>query len=189
MKVFVALVMAIFAFALTIAGAVYLAGGFTQEGMQKLLGIETPKPLEAAPPSAEQIPEVVAALNEREAELTERENAVKTEEQRIQQTRTQLEELRATLQALVEEATKSLDQADSDKQQRLVNVANSLSAMEPESAAKAIESWLPQDAAIVMQLMDDEVRGEVLNTMEPDKAAAILSAMKEVSAPPPPAAQ
>ena len=144
MKVFVALVMAIFAFAATIAGALYLSGGFTQEGMQKLLGIEAPKSQEAAPPSAEQIPEVVKALNERETELAEREAALKTEEKRIEETRGQLDELRQTLQDLVAEATKSLDQADSDKQERLQNVANSLGAMEPESAAQAIESWLPK---------------------------------------------
>lgn len=183
MRVFVALVMAIFAFAATIAGALYLSGGFTQEGMQKLLGIETPKAPEGAPPSAEQIPEVVKALNEREAELTERETALKTEERRIQETRAQLDELRSTLQGLVEEATKSLDAADSDKYQRLQNVANSLGAMEPESAAQAMESWLPQDAAIVLQLIDEEVRGEILNAMRPDKSASILQAMKDVSAP------
>ena len=187
MKVFVALVMAIFAFAATIAGALYFSGGFTQEGMQKLLGIEAPKPLEAAPPSAEQIPEVVKALNERETELSEREAALTTEEKRIEETRGQLDELRQTLQDLVAEATKSLDQADSDKQERLQNVANSLGAMEPESAAQAIESWLPQDAAIVLQMVDEEVRGEILNAMRPDNAAAILIAMKEVSAPAPPA--
>jgi flagellar motility protein MotE (MotC chaperone) len=183
MKVFVALVMAIFAFAATIAGALYLSGGFTQDGMQKLLGIETPKPLEAAPASAEQIPEIVKALNERDKDLTERETALKTEEKRIEETRAQLEELRTTLQDLVAEATKSLDQADSDKQERLQNVANSLGAMEPESAAQAIETWIPQDAAIVLQMIDEEVRGEILNAMKPDKSAAILIAMKEVSAP------
>ncbi|NUM53932.1 MAG: hypothetical protein HUU46_09840 [Candidatus Hydrogenedentes bacterium] len=187
MKVFVALVMAIFAFAATIAGALYLAGGFTQEGMQKLLGIEAPKPEEAEPPSAEQIPEVVKALNEREAELAEREAALKTEEKRILETRTQLEDLRTTLEGLVAEATKSLDAADSDKFQRLQNVANSLGAMEPESAAQAMESWLPNDAAIVLQMIDEEVRGEILNAMPPDKSASILTAMKEVSAPAVPA--
>ena len=86
MKVFVALVMAIFAFAATIAGALYFSGGFTQEGMQKLLGIEAPKSQEAAPPSATS-PEVVKALNERETELAEREAALKTEEKRIEETR------------------------------------------------------------------------------------------------------
>ena len=94
MRIFVVLVMAIFAFAATIVGALYFAGGFTQEGMQKLLGIEPPKAQQAAPPSAEQIPEVVKALNERDAELTERETALKTEEKRIEQTRQQLDELR-----------------------------------------------------------------------------------------------
>jgi flagellar motility protein MotE (MotC chaperone) len=188
MKLFVALVMAIFAFAATIAGALYLAGGFTQEGMQKLLGIEAPKPTETAPPSAEQIPEVVKALNERDKELTEREEALKTEEKRVEETRAQLAALRETLQGLVEEATKSLDQADSDKQQRLQNVANSLGAMaanEPIAAANVLESWMPKDAAIVLQLIDEEMRGEILSAMKPDRSAAILSAMKDVSAPAP----
>ena len=190
MRIFVVLVMAIFAFVATVVGALYFAGGFTQEGLQRLLGVEPPKVEQAAaPPSAEQIPEVVKALNERDAELTERETALKTEEKRIEQTRQQLDELRTTLQALVADATKSLDQSDSDKQQRLQNVASSLGAMEPESAAKAIESWLPQDAAIVLQLMDEELRGEILNAMKPDKSAAILTAMKEVSAPPATAAK
>ena len=45
----------------------------------------------------------------------------------------------------------------------------------------------PDDAAIVLQMIDEEVRGEILNAMTPDKSAAILAAMKEVSAPPAPA--
>lgn len=183
MKVFVAIVMAIFAFAATIGGALYLSGGFTKEGMQKLLGLEAPKAVEAAPPSEEQIPELIKALNERDKELTERENALKTEEKHVEEVRAQLDGLRSTLQDLVAEATKSLDKADSDKQQRLQNVANSLGAMEPEAAAVAMESWLPQDAAIVLQMIDEDVRGEILNAMTPDKAAAILTAMKDVGAP------
>ena len=159
MKIFVALVMAIFAFTATIAGALYLAGGFTQEGMQKLLGIEAPKPLEAAAPSEEQIPEVVKALNEREADLNAREEALKVEEKRVETMRLQLDELQATLKGLVADASKSLDQADSDKQARLQDVANSLGAMEPESAAPVLESWPPQDAAIVLQMIDGQVRG------------------------------
>ena len=183
MKIFVALVMAIFAFAATIAGALYLAGGFTQEGMQKLLGIEAPKAQEAKAPSEAQIPEVVEALNEREADLNAREEALKTEEKRIETTRLQLEELQATLKGLISDASKSLDRADSDKQARLQNVANSLGVMEPESAAQAMEAWAPQDSAIVLQLIDEEIRGEILNAMKPDKSAAILDAMKDVSAP------
>lgn len=183
MKIFVALVMAIFAFAATIVGALYLAGGFTQEGMQKLLGIEAPKPQEVPAASEAQIPEVVTALKEREEDLNAREEALKTEEKRIETTRLQLEELQETLKGLVADATKQLDQADSDKQARLQNVANSLAAMEPESAAQAMEAWLPQDSAIVLQMIDEEVRGEILNAMKPDKSAAILDAMKDVSAP------
>lgn len=183
MKIFVALVMAIFAFAATIVGALYLAGGFTQEGMQKLLGIEAPKAQEAPAPSEEQIPEVVEALNEREADLNAREEALKTEEKRIETTRLQLQELQTTLKGLISDASKSLDQADSDKQARLQNVANSLAAMEPESAAQAMEAWAPQDSAIVLQLIDEEIRGEILNAMKPDKSAAILEKMKDVSAP------
>ena len=189
MKIFVALVMAIFAFAATIVGALYLAGGFTQEGMQKLLGIEAPKPKEAAAASEAAIPEVVKAQKEREEELNAREEALKIEEKRIETTRVQLQELQDTLKGLVADAAKQLDQADSDKQARLQNVANSLAAMEPESAAQAIESWAPQDSAIILQMVDDEIRGEILNAIKPDKSAAILDAMKDVSVPKAPAAQ
>ncbi|MCC6795527.1 MAG: hypothetical protein IT366_10445 [Candidatus Hydrogenedentes bacterium] len=183
MKIFVALVMAIFAFAATIVGALYLAGGFTQEGMQKLLGIEAPKAQEAAAPSEAQIPEVVKAQKEREEELNAREEALKIEEKRIETTRLQLEELQTTLKGLIADAAKQLDQADSDEQARIQNVAVSLGAMEPESAAPVMEAWPPKDSAIVLQLIDEEVRGEILNAMKPDKSAAILDAMKEVSAP------
>jgi flagellar motility protein MotE (MotC chaperone) len=61
--------------------------------------------------------------------------------------------------------------------------------MEPESAAQAMEAWAPQDSAVVLQMIDEEVRGEILNAMKPDKSAAILDAMKDVSAPKGPAAQ
>ena len=184
MKAFVIMVMAIFVLVATLAGGIYMVGGFTKEGMAKLLGIEPAKVEKPAEPaSAEQIPELVKALKERATELDERDAALRTEEKRVQETRAQLEELRATLQQLVAEATKSLDKADADKQARLENVALSLGSMKPASAAEAIADWPPEDSAMMLQMIEDRARGKILDAMQPDKAAAILKAMQDVDAP------
>lgn len=189
MRLSAIILLVLLVFAGSLAGFMYMAGGFTKEGLQKLLGVEPVQTAEATPPaSTEQIPELLKAIKEREAELDEREAVLKAEEARVNEQRAQLVELRTTLSALVAEATKTMDEAEASKRQQLQNVALSLSAMEPENAADAIGSWAPEDAAIVLQLIEEErQRGAILDSLEPDQAASVLRAMQEVAPPPAPA--
>jgi len=184
MRFYVIITMSIFAGFAALGLAIYLSGALTQEGLRKLLDVE-PAPVETtdAPASEVQIPEVVKALNEREADLDAREAALKTETARLEESRAQLEELRAVLRDLVADASSSLDQADAGKQARLQNVAMSLAAMKGPQAAEAISSWAPEDAAVVLQMIEKRARGKILDSLTPDQAAAILRAMESVEVP------
>lgn len=182
MKLYVVLTVSLFAGIGVLLAALYLSGALTKEGLRKLLDVE-PAPVteNVAAVSEAQIPEVVKALNEREQELDEREAALKTEAARIDETRAQLEELRTVLRDLVADASQSLDEADAEHQQRLQNVALSLGAMKAQQAAEAISAWAPEDAAVVLQMIEERPRGKILDNLNPDEAAAILRAMENVS--------
>ncbi|MDZ4860647.1 MAG: hypothetical protein SGI88_16850 [Candidatus Hydrogenedentes bacterium] len=182
MRLYFVLTMSLFAGVAVLIAAVYLSGALTKEGLRKLLDVEPAAVVETVEPASEaQISEVVKALNERELELNDREAALKTEAARVEATRVQLEELRTVLRDLVADATQSLDEADSDRQERLQNVALSLGAMKAQQAAEAIGAWAPEDAAVVLQMIEERARGKILDNLSPDEAAAILRAMENVS--------
>ncbi len=188
MRVYFVITMALFAGIAVLGAAIYMSGALTKEGLRKLLDVEpAPAADSVKPASEEQIPELVKALQEREQELKEREEALKTEAARVEETRAQNEELLTVLRDLVADASQSLDKADADKQARLQNVALSLGAMKPAQAAEAIASWAPEDAAVVLQMIEDRGRGKILDNLKPDEAAAILRAMENVSVPTAPA--
>ncbi|GMU93105.1 MAG: hypothetical protein AMXMBFR4_21630 [Candidatus Hydrogenedentota bacterium] len=186
MKAALIVVLAIVSFVGTLAGALAMTGNLSADGIRKLVGSTGPPAVKPLPvvtlDATDQMPDLARALKEREEELNVREARLKAEEERLEQARAQLDELRASLENLIADATSTADKADAERQQRLESVAQSLGTMKAPQAAQAIEDWPPEDAAQLLQLIDERARGKILDSLTPDRAAAFLRAMREVGA-------
>lgn len=194
MKVLLYAVAALLSFVLALVGLMAYSGSLNKEGLEKLLGREQPAaPIAPAEPGADDLSATANALKEREEELAAREAEIKLEQQRLEDTQAQMEELRGTLQELIAQLTESADLRDANEEARLKAVADSLAGMKPQQAALALEQWPPSQAAQLLLLVEDRVRGKILDGVKQDKAAEILKAMAEresaLSAQAPPAAR
>ncbi|MCC6486806.1 MAG: hypothetical protein IT364_04840 [Candidatus Hydrogenedentes bacterium] len=180
MKVLLYAVAALLSFALALVGLMAYSGSLNKEGLDKLLGHKPPAaPAAPAEPGADDLSATAKALKEREEELDAREDELKLQQQRLEDTQSQMEELRGTLQELIAQLTESADLRDANEEARLKAVADSLAGMKPQQAALALEQWPPSQAAQLLLLVEDRVRGKILDGVNQDKAAEILKAMAE----------
>ncbi|MFO7975982.1 MAG: hypothetical protein R6V12_15260 [Candidatus Hydrogenedentota bacterium] len=158
----------------------YFTGNLNRESLSGLWGREEADAAAAQPYRAEVEP-LIAAVREKEQELKQREAEIEEEEKRLSLMRKELESLRDNLEKILADVNTSLDGADEAQDQRLTTVAESVASMEAKNAAETLMSELftPEEAAMVIERIEEErTRGNILNEMEPDKAALVLQALK-----------
>ena len=176
-KFILLLLVALIAFAGTVAAILAITGNLTQESLTKIVS-PPPPPVETAPEAKpDETDAVIRALQAREEDLNKREAAVKEEEDRLKKEQADLEVLRTQLVGIQQEIGKTIQAEDADHLKRVQNVALSLAKMKPAQAAKTLGTWSVQDVAKVLRFMKDKERGKLLDAIasdQPEQAAKIL---------------
>jgi flagellar motility protein MotE (MotC chaperone) len=121
---------------------------------------------------------LIKKIQEEEAQLAEKATRLEEKEQRlqvygleVQENINELKKLRLEIQKIHE----SIEQHENEKQQRLVKIYD---AMEPESAAQALEAM--DDALDSWLLLRMNVRkaGQILGALSPEKASRITTRLR-----------
>ena len=186
MKVLLYAVAALLSFVVAVLGMMAYSGSLNKEGFDKLLGRDQPAaPAATALPGADDLSASALALKEREEEIAAREKELAQQQKRLDDTQSQMEELRSTLQELIAQLTDTVNSRDANEEARLKAVADSLAGMKPQQAALALNEWPAAQAAQLLQLVEERVRGKILDGMNQEKAAEVLKAMAEQETTPP----
>lgn len=182
MKLIGILLMAIIAFVGTLAIILALTGNLNSEGLARIMN-GPPPPLEDPGEAPDGLLDVASALNERAMKLDEEQKALQEERKQLEMLQRQNGELRTELQQLITQVELMLDTADEDQQARIQAAADTIAAMDPKKAAPALSEWSPEQVASILLLIDEDVRGNILNVMDtgngPSKAGIILDVLQQ----------
>ncbi len=188
MKILILVFLPLLVFVGTLIGALAATGNLNQEAFQKMMGKEVVKEEkgEEKKVTADNMGALAEQLKQREAALAAKEKEIAENETRLEARKKSLDQQTTELKTLMQQIDGNLAQAEQDRQAKIKAQALSVAAMDAESAAKALESLPTQDAAAILLDVKDKQRGEILNTMTPEKAASILKALQDVPRPAPP---
>jgi len=175
---FLVFLLALLVFAAALLVPVALSGNLNQQGFEKIFKKE-----EAAPPVAAPAPDpatpLLRAIKQQRENLDKREAKVREDEQRLQTMQADLDQLRDELQDILEQIQAKLSEEDTAQQQRLTEVALTLSKMKPRNAAETLKTFSAAEAAGVLRLVKDRERTKILDSMDQDQAALILKTLQE----------
>jgi len=175
-------VVLILAFAGTLAIILALTGNLNAEGFDRIVNGPPPPP-ENPGEAPDGLLDVAGALNERAMKLDEEKKALQQERKQLEMLQRQNGELRTELQQLVTQVALMLDTADEDQQARIQAAADTIAAMDAKKAAPALSGWPPEQIAAILLLIDEDVRGSILNVMDtgdgPSKAGIILDVLQQ----------
>jgi len=181
MKVAGILLVAVLAFGGTLALILALTGNLNAESFDRMVHGPPPPP-EIPEDVPDGLLDVASALNERAMKLDEEKKALQQERKQLEMLQRQNGELRAELQQLVDQLALTLDTADADQKARLQAAADTIAAMDPEKVAPALSEWSPEQVATILMLVDEDVRGSILNVMDTEggrsKAGIILDELQ-----------
>jgi flagellar motility protein MotE (MotC chaperone) len=137
--------------------------------------------LTATLPSPDQVRE---ALLSAEKKLAQREEALAQEKEQLESLRAEiagmLEKLSQgcpQLQAPAISSVESGDEGQRDEKKRLLQLAESISGMQPEAAAVTLAN-IPVEVAVKLILaVESKKAGKILSQMPPEKAAQLITAV------------
>lgn len=177
MKMVAYVLIALLSFAGTLVGVMAATGKLNKEALDRI----KQGPAKPAAPAAREddLGPVAHALAAREAELAKQEEALKTREQRVAQMEAGLEQLRTEVTEIQNQVKEALASEDTDRAQRLQDVATRIGKMKATNAAKVIENLPVDEAAAVMRLVKDKECAKILDSLKADKAAELLRALQE----------
>jgi flagellar motility protein MotE (MotC chaperone) len=169
-------VLAVLAFAGTLAATLAATGNLSQEALERLVKGETPQAVVA--PVDEAGP-VLQALKEREQTLARREADISRKEEILRIQESDLEAMKSEVEETLAQIKTSLESVDEKRDEQLTQVADSFAAMKASNAAEALQNWPAQDAADILRRVKEKDRGKILDEMEPTKASMILRSIQE----------
>jgi flagellar motility protein MotE (MotC chaperone) len=172
------LLLALAMFAAALLVPVALSGNLNQQAFEKIFKKEPAAPTAAAPAPDPATPLLRAIKRQRE-DLGKREAKVREDEQRLQSMQADLDQLRDELETILGEIQAKLSEEDTAQQQRLTEVATSLSKMKPRNAAETLKTFTATEAAGVLMLVKDRDRTKILDSMDQEQAALILKTLQE----------
>lgn len=155
---------------LTVIGAAFLmamvipmaaSGKLNQESLDKIRGRES-EMIEEEPdpvsPLVTSLNEERTRLTEWDAGLTKRESLLALREGELSSTLSEVKTIQAAIAA-------SMDDLDEQQKAGVAQVATTLAVMEPSNAAMDLESMTPERAAMLLPMIDEKKRGEILDEM------------------------
>lgn len=179
MKYVAMLLLALFFFAGTLAGALALTGNLNGEGMQRIMG-NAPEVAEATETKEDPLGPLARQLKNKEDELKKQEERLKQRESQLNTREQSLQELSDKLDALRMELNTNIDEAEMARQQEIETVATTLTEMKADKAAEALSNFpVEEQADILRKIEKSKDRGKILEAMRPEDATRALQAMQD----------
>lgn len=173
----------LFSCVLTIVGSLAMTGNLSQDKLRGLWDKEALAEAHAAQKAEEEakaptLGTLAYQLKEREKALDERKLALDEREKQLTQREADLEKTRGDLEAMQTAINESYGVAAEDKKAQMKTIAITLENMEPEGAAKSLETMPTDEAAQILVSVKEKKRGEILNAMSAETAARILKEIR-----------
>jgi flagellar motility protein MotE (MotC chaperone) len=171
----------IVAFCAAIAGLLLATGKLNRETYEILAGKRPPVEVEQQKPDdvdvvSRALREQKETLEEQKKQLDERDNALKIREDDLRKRTTEMQQLIEDLRMLNEQINQA---EDAERTERRTDIAKILSKAKPKSAAVMLGELDRDTAVAVFRLVEDKVRGKILDEMDPKLAAELLKAMEK----------
>jgi flagellar motility protein MotE (MotC chaperone) len=136
---------------------------------------------QATPPAnassqASPLPVQLQELREKEQALNQREASLRALEQELDRKLQELKALQAQVQTL-------LDKADVLKDEKIRHLVDVYSNMKPQQAGQALQALDEAIAVKILAGMTGRKAGEILSTVQPDKAARLSEALTRLQTP------
>ena len=125
---------------------------------------------------ASPLPVQLQELREKEQALNQREASLRSLEQELDRKLQELKALQAQVQAL-------LDKADVLKDEKIRHLVDVYSNMKPQQAGQALQALDEAIAVKILAGMTGRKAGEILSTVQPDKAARLSEALTRLQTP------
>lgn len=175
-KLIATLVMVVAAFLLAVVIPMAATGKLNKESIDKIRGVEVTLEAEEPDPATPLLQSLEAErerLNELAADLAKREELLTLREQELSSTLQEVTQMQASIAA-------AMDEMDADQQERMMEVAKTLGSMKATNAADDLESMTPEQAAVLLPLIDERARGKILDAMDDlQHRSLILQIMQE----------
>lgn len=110
--------------------------------------------------------DMVKVIEAKRIELKEKEDALKHEEQRLNVLRKEVDERIETYATLLTQVEAAVKKGEEIKNERI------------ESVVKAYEIMPPEDAAVRLTVLDDDIALQIMTRMKSKKAGAIIAIME-----------
>ena len=173
---------ALISFCISLGAALALTGNLSGDKLGQLVGLSEPESVAAAEAVQDPVGPLAQELKRKEQELQERSRSLEEREKQLDQRERELEQLRQNLETLQAEINTALDEDEQERETRLMTVAATVAAMDPENAAHSLGSMPEVDVAEILRLVDEKDRGKILDAMEETgqgTTAAVLRALQE----------
>ncbi|MCF6284149.1 MAG: hypothetical protein L3K26_03030 [Candidatus Hydrogenedentes bacterium] len=166
----------------TLAGLVMMEGKSPTEALQAFTnpeGYAETQEKEMAESKANEpaLGTLAQQLNERASDLEKREMALNEREKQVKQREDDLDKARSDLEMMQKSINESFDAAAERRMTQLKTVAITLESMEPESAAKRLESMPTDEIAEILLNVKAKKQGPILDAMSTEIAARVIKSM------------
>lgn len=160
-KMIAMLTMLVLAFMLAVLIPMGVTGNLNKAAFDTLLGrVPELAVIEEDPASP-----LVVTLNAERTRLTEWDAQLKKQEELLALREGELSSTLAEVKTIQAEITSAMDELDERQTAGMTEVANTLSTMEAANAAIDLEAMTPEQAAMLLPMIDKKSRGEILDAM------------------------
>jgi flagellar motility protein MotE (MotC chaperone) len=176
--VLVVLFLAVVAFVAALAGGLAATGNLNEDSLKRLIPTDKKEAPTLAP--VDDIGPLAQMLRDRERQLSEREQTLSEREQQVSARESALEEATNELDQKLVSIQDGLDQLDADQAERVLEVAVSLSEMDPAKAAETLQDFSPDEASTIVRQIKAKDRGAILDEIADTRfRAQLLRSLQE----------
>lgn len=188
MKIVILLLAAALSFAACLALLLLATGNLNQDALNRLMGKESDVAQEQKQGNgntASSVGTLAERLKQRELELDAKEKRLAEQEEQLAESEARLQQLRNEIGELNAEVLGVLDDQKKQREIRLQSWAVRLQSMKATKAAEHISSLVdesPEDAAAVLNMIDSDESGKIMDALDPDDLTSIYREMRRLPA-------
>ena len=169
-KIIATLTLVALAFIAALVVPLALSGKLNKDSMNTIMGREPEVLMEKVDPAGplmQSLTEEQERLSTWDTDLTKREELLKLREADVSSTLAEVK----TIQA---EITQAMDQLDKEQQDRLTTLAKTLGGMKAAKAAESLEQMTPEQASVLLPIINEDSRGKILDSMKDIQHRALI---------------
>lgn len=151
-------------------------GRLNKESLDRILGREAVLEVVEEDPAGP----LVESLNTERARLSEWDSKLRKQADLLAIREGELSATWNEVRTIQAEITAAMDELDDRQTAGMTEVANTLATMEAKNAAVDLEAMTPEQAALLLPMIDERARGEILDSMtDTQHRALIFQVMQE----------